>query len=421
MPVSLILWRLLVGRFNGSKLYHKCFRSHVPTGNNFCPSLVVFIILLLLSGDVHPNPGPKRDKDYNFSLCCWNIGSISAHNFSKLSLLSSYNSIYNYDLICLSETFLDSSFLPDDPRLSLDGYNLIRADHPNDVKRGGVCVYVKNSLATRVSNLSNLKECIIIELTLKNKKGYVISLYRSPSQSMDEFEEFLLNLDQTLHDISSLNPSFVMLLGDFNAKSSSWCSQDITSSEGFRIETLTSFYSFTQLISLPTHILPNSSSCIDLIFVDQPNIIRNSGVHSSLHTDCNHQIIYLQFNLKIDYPPPYERLVWNYNKANVESINLAINRFDWENLFAGKNVNEQVYLFNRTILNIFKNFIPNRIVTFDDSDPPWVNEQIKSLIQLKNQMFKLYVQNGKKQNDYISLQNANHQLSDLLNLSKKKY
>ena len=117
MPVSLITWRLLVGRFNGSKpFYHNCFKNHNAKGKHHYPSLVAFMILLLLSGDVHPNPGPKRDKDYNFSVCCWNIGSISAHNFSKLSLLSSYNSIYNYDLICLSETFLDSSFLPDDPR-----------------------------------------------------------------------------------------------------------------------------------------------------------------------------------------------------------------------------------------------------------------------------------------------------------------
>ena len=250
MPVSLITWRLLVGRFNGSKpSYHKCFKSYIPIGNNHCPLLFFFMILLLLCCDVHPNPGPIRDKDFNFSVSCWNIGSILAHNFSKLSLLSSYNSIYNYDLICLTETFLDSSFLPDDPRLSLEGYNLIRSNHPNDVKRGGVCVYVKNYLAIRVCNISNLNECIIIELNLKNKKGYVISLYRSPSQSIEEFEEFLFNLDQTLHDISSLNPSFVMLLGDFNAKSSSWYSQDITSSEGFRIESLTSFYSFTQLIS----------------------------------------------------------------------------------------------------------------------------------------------------------------------------
>ena len=122
----------------------------------------------------------------------------------------------------------------------MDGYNLIRADHPNDVKRGGVCVYVKNSLAIRVCNINNLKECIIIELNLKNKKGYAITLYRSPSLSIDESEQFLLNLDQLLHDISSLNPSFVMLLGDFNAKSSSLYSHDITSPEGFRIESLIS-------------------------------------------------------------------------------------------------------------------------------------------------------------------------------------
>ena len=147
----------------------------------------------------------------------------------------------------------------------------------------------------------------------------------------------------------------MMILGDFNAKSSSWYSKDITSPEGFRIESLTSFYSLTQIISAPTHILPNSSTCIDLIFVDQPNMIMNSGVHSSLHPNCHHQIVFAKINLKIKYPPPYERIVWNYNKANVECINLTINRFNWENLFSGRNVNEQVYMFNKTILNIFKN------------------------------------------------------------------
>ena len=27
--------------------------------------------------------------------------------------------------------------------LKIDGYNLVRADHPNNTKRGGVCVYYK--------------------------------------------------------------------------------------------------------------------------------------------------------------------------------------------------------------------------------------------------------------------------------------
>ena len=191
--------------------------------------LIAILALLLLHGDVHPNPGPKKDEDYNFSICHWNVGSLGVHNFSKLSLLSSYNYIYKYDFICLSDTFLDSSFLPTDERLNLDGYNLVRSDHPNNVKRGGVCVYIKNSLSTRICNISNLNECVVIELNINNKKGYIISLYRSPSQSTDEFEEFLIRFDQTLHNICSLNPSFTMILGDFNAKSTSWydhvCSQ----------------------------------------------------------------------------------------------------------------------------------------------------------------------------------------------------
>ena len=399
----------------------KRLSSFNKSGKNNCSLLIVILILLLLDGDIHPNPGPKKDKDYNFSVCYWNVNSISVNNFSKLSLLSAYNCIYQYDLICLSETFLDSSFLPDDKRLNLDGYNLVRADHPNNVKRGGTCVYVKNSLATRVCNISNLNECVTIELNLNNKKGYVIAVYRSPSQSIDEFDEFLINFEQTLHDISSLNPSFMLILGDFNAKSSSWYDHDITSQEGFRIESLTSFYNFSQLITTPPHILPNSSTCIDLIFVDQPNMIMNSGVHSSLHPNCHHQIVFAKINLKIKYPPPYERIVWNYNKANVECINLTINRFNWENLFSGRNVNEQIYMFNKTILNIFKNFIPNKVETFDDGDPPWVNNHIKNLIRLKNEMFRLYLKNGKNHNDYILLQNANQQLSDLIKTNQKNY
>ena len=253
MPVSLIIWRFVAGRFEGLTSHpQKCPKSNTTSRKNHCSLLIIILLILLLDGDTHPNPGPKKDKDYNFIVCHWNVNSIPTQNFSKLSLLSSYNSIYKYDLICLSETFLDSSFLPTDERLVLDGYNLVRSDHPNHVKRGGVCVYIKNSLSTRICNISNLNECVVIELNINKKKGYIISLYRSPSQSTDEFEEFLIRFDQTLHNICSLNPSFTMILGDFNAKSTSWCDHDITSAEGYRIESLTSFYSFSQLISTPT-------------------------------------------------------------------------------------------------------------------------------------------------------------------------
>ena len=55
---------------------------------------------------------------------------------------------------------------------------------------------------------------IIIEVNLKNKKGYLVSLYRSPNQNLDEFELFLTNLGNLLADITSRNPHFMLLLGE---------------------------------------------------------------------------------------------------------------------------------------------------------------------------------------------------------------
>ena len=50
-----------------------------------------------------------------------------------------------------------------------------------------------------------------------------------------------------------------------------------------------------------------TNTCIDLIFTSQPNLAMESGVHSSLHQNCHHQLIYAKINLKEFSPPPYER------------------------------------------------------------------------------------------------------------------
>ena len=72
-------------------------------------------------------------------------------------------------------------------------------------------------------------------------------------------------------------------------------------------------------------------------------------------------------------------------------------------------------------MNIFRNYIPNKVLTFNDSDPPWVNDQIKRLIKLKNDLLVLYLQNGKKHAEYLMLQDASQQISDLIQSSRDEY
>ena len=87
----------------------------------------------------------------------------------------------------------------------------------------------------------------------------------------------------------------------------------------------------------------------------------DSGIHTFIHPNYHHQIVYAKLNLKIEYLPPlYEWFVWEYKNSNTQLLNRTTETFNWEKLRENKNVNEQLYLFNKATLNIFHNFIPNK-------------------------------------------------------------
>ena len=137
---------------------------------------------------------------------------------------------------------------------------------------------------------------------LQKQKVIVSVIYRSPSQSTDEFDSFLSNFENVLNDISKRKLSLSVITGDFNSRFSSLLSKDTDTIEGLNLSSLISSNGLSQLINELTHIQTNSTSCIDLIFTDQENLSVNSGVPSSLHPNCHHQIAHSSFNLNIYYP-----------------------------------------------------------------------------------------------------------------------
>ena len=75
---------------------------------------------------------------------------------------------------------------------------------------------------------------------------------------------------------------------------------DLSTSEGTQVDSLTSSYGLSQIISDPTHIFPNSSSCINLILTNQPNLVTESGAHPSSQPKCHHQILFVILKLKVE-------------------------------------------------------------------------------------------------------------------------
>ena len=54
-----------------------------------------------------------------------------------------------------------------------------------------------------------------------------------------------------------------------------------------------------------------------------------------------------------------------------------------------KSVQKQASISNEMLIDIFLNFTPNKLITFD-RDPPWMNDFVKSKIKWENHLYKIY-------------------------------
>ena len=70
-------------------------------------------------------------------------------------------------------------------------------------------------------------------------------------------------------------------------------------------------------------------------------------------------------------------------------IRKALDLVNWERLLDQKDNNTQLAAFNETILNVFRNYVPNKYITADDKNPVWINQTIKSKLKQKMNSTKI--------------------------------
>ena len=129
-------------------------------------------------------------------------------------------------------------------------------------------------------------------------------------------------------------------------------------------------------------------------------------------------LIYSKINLKIEYAPPYICKIWDYNRCETELI--ALLKF----LICAIYYQVKMYMnkqnfFNKMLLNIFQNLIPNKVIICDDKDPPCINDEIKKLIRRKTWLFQC--QRKSHYLDYAILNSIAQFITNVINLSKLKY
>ena len=99
----------------------------------------------------------------------------------------------------------------DDNILHIEGYNLIRPDHPDNIKRGGICLLQKGFSFLRKIELSYITECLLCEVIVKGQVDFIIVSYHSPSQTSFQFDDFLSNFDKLFNDVQVFQPAFIVI------------------------------------------------------------------------------------------------------------------------------------------------------------------------------------------------------------------
>ena len=87
----------------------------------------------------------------------------------KVAFLKAYFLVHNMGIVCLSETYLDSSVSTDDGNLQIPGYSAVRTDHPLNAKQGGLLVHYKSYLSLKLIDVKYLHKCINFELRIGGK------------------------------------------------------------------------------------------------------------------------------------------------------------------------------------------------------------------------------------------------------------
>ncbi|KAJ8914711.1 hypothetical protein NQ315_017421 [Exocentrus adspersus] len=223
----------------------------------------------------------------------------------KLVHLKSHVLTDAYDVLCLSETWLTQTI--SDNLISLDNYNLVRADRHGN-RGGGVLLYIKKHIAYKILTVNNNIEQLWIKFKLGGIQTAVGVLYRPWNVNVDYFIDAL----ELALSVAGQECDQLFLLGDFNI--------DLLkpySSSAQKLNQVLDSFGLCQLVNSPTRITPTSETLLDLVITSSENCISSIDVLSLNHIS-DHELIVCTLNVKSDKKQPIYKTLVARKKAYFE-------------------------------------------------------------------------------------------------------
>lgn len=339
--------------------------------------LYICSCLLLVSGDIEPNPGPLL-----YALNIWSLRN-------KVDVLLA-NLPDGIDILCISETKIDRSILDDD--VLVPGFSSIfRKDFVLD--SGGVCLQLSNSVAG--SRLLNYEqddlELMWVKVTFQDNSIILGVGYRNPALPVSYWEKLQSNISEIA---ASFEHEKIVIVGDFN--------DDLLNPNKHYLNDIIDSFSFHQLVTEPTRITVNSRTLLDPIIVGNPQIAKNITV---LPRNCSDHCPVMATISSTIRTTSYKRQIWLYKRANWRALKRELAETPWQEYLSDANVNVAVERFNSILLQKCKTYIPIKTVKFTSKDKQWITAEIKLEIKNRDKLFN----KAKRSGDINDFQTFKHQ------------
>jgi exonuclease III len=191
------------------------------------------------------------------------------------------------------------------------------------MQKGGVCIYVNNSIIHSCLNLEaycndgEIEVCGV-KFQFQGKEIYVLTIYRPPSGN---FSNFLKQLENILYSLFKPKNDLI-ICGDLNVNYLE------VSNRVKQLNTLLKTFNLVNVITFPTRIYGHTTSSIDNVFIDTTrfNSFTVSPIYNGL-SDHDGQVLTLVL------PPTHKRAqqTYTYRKINTDTIADFLNLLSYEN------------------------------------------------------------------------------------------
>lgn len=308
----------------------------------------------------------------------------------------------NYDIIIISETWLNSSVQSSE--LFDDRYVVYRRDRENSSLQsgkegGGVLIAVTKRINSKramqfESNCEDLWVILDLDLSVAGpvRRMALCAVYLPPPVRTSYLEHFLDNCNSTLEQ---LNDSYVCITGDFNLGNIDW---KITgnSNDNFKLpsnsEALLDFTYVNKLTQF-NNINNASGRILDLVLCSHSLCQVNQCIDAICNIDQHHPPLDIVISLNKESKLPYNTVESgrpNFRKTNYIPIRKYLSELNWEELFEGQHdVDEMVQVFYDNINTAIQKFISTRVPR-NRKYPPWFNRNLIKMLNLKNKIRKRY-------------------------------